>query len=196
MMVKDPNLNDSVSILGLGNVFLGDDGFGPLTVETFRYLYECGSNVEISDLGALGLDLAPYLYGRKLVVIVDAVHAEAPVGTLLEFCEDDFSSSQASLRITGHDPGLWDTLVHLRLAGGSPSELIVIGAVPESCIFGDGISEVILALASEAAASIARILLHRGVVCIRRETAAQPNLWWLPKAALEDARNPKAHTNA
>jgi hydrogenase maturation protease len=196
MTAKYSDLNDSVSIIGLGNVFLGDDGFGPLTVETFRCQYECGSNVEVSDLGALGLDLAPYLYKRKLVVIVDAVHAKAPVGTLLEFCEDDFSSRHASFRITGHDPGISDTLTHLRLAGSSPSELIVIGAVPESCIFGDGISNAMLSVASEAAESIARILLLRRFVCNRRQTAAQPNVWWLPKGSLELASGAKAQTNA
>ena len=191
-----PNLNDSVAIIGLGNVFLGDDGFGPLAVETFRCLYECGSNVEVSDLGTPGLDLAPYLYGRKLVIIIDAVQAGLPVGTISEFCEDDFSSSHASFRITGHDSGLWDTLTHLRLAGGSPSELIVIGVAPESCVFGDGVSAAMLTMAAEAAASIARILLHRGIACNRRGTAARPNLWWLSKAGPEDASNAKECANA
>jgi hydrogenase maturation protease len=114
----------------------------------------------------------------------------------LEFCEGDLLSSQASFRITGHDPGLSDTLTHLRLAGGSPSELIVIGVVPESCIFGDGISAAMLTMASEAAGSIAQILLRRGVVCNRRETAARPNLWWLPTASLEDVNRAKDQANA
>jgi hydrogenase maturation protease len=196
MMVKDPNLSDSVSIIGLGNVFLGDDGFGPLTVETFRCLYVCESNVEVSDLGTPGLDLAPYLYGRKLVIIVDAVHANVPVGSISEFSEDDFSSSHARFRITGHDPGLWDTLTHLRLAGRSPSELIVIGAVPESCAFGDGFSAAMLTVAAEAAASIARILLHRGIVCNRRQTEAQLNLWWQRKAKVQYPSDAKAQPNA
>ena len=51
-----------VSVVGIGNVLLGDDGFGPLAVEMFRCEYECSPNVEIFDLGTPGLDLAPYLY--------------------------------------------------------------------------------------------------------------------------------------
>ena len=51
----------SISVIGLGNVFLGDDGFGPLVIETFRCSYECGESVEVIDLGTPGLDLAPYL---------------------------------------------------------------------------------------------------------------------------------------
>jgi len=56
-----------IAVLGLGNVLLGDDGFGPMAVEMFRSLYECDSNVEILDLGTPGLDLAPYLYDADLL---------------------------------------------------------------------------------------------------------------------------------
>jgi hydrogenase maturation protease len=172
----------SVSIIGLGNVFLGDDGFGPLVIETFRCAYECGKNVEVMDLGTPGLDLAPYLYGKDLVLIVDAVHAAAPPGTISFFREEDFVSSRAKLRITGHDPGLWESLAHLRLAGHAPSELIVLGVTPEACIFAEGISERVLHIASEASATIAELLVDRGVACARRSTAVTPNLWWLPIA--------------
>jgi hydrogenase maturation protease len=134
----------------------------------------------VLDLGTPGLDLAPFLYSRRLVVIVDAVRADLPAQTVSVFCENDFTSSRACLRITGHDPGLWDTLTHLRLADRGPCELIVIGAAPDSCAFGDGPSPAMLNLAAEAAASIAQVLVHRGVLCNRRDVAPQPNLWWLP----------------
>jgi hydrogenase nickel insertion protein HypA len=154
-------------------------------VETFRCQYECGPNVEVLDLGTPGLDLAPYLYGRNLIVIIVAVHANVPPGTLSVFCEHDFVSSRASLRITGHDPGLWDTLTHLRLADSGPAELIVMGVAPGFCRFGEGISDSMLNLASEAAGSIAQLLVRRRVICVRRHAAAQPDLWWLPLPPLK-----------
>ena len=84
-------------IIGLGNVLLGDDGFGPLAVELFRCQYECGSNVEVLDLGTPGLDLAPYLYGTDLVVIADAVHAEEKPGT--SSSSASFPSPRSSARV-------------------------------------------------------------------------------------------------
>ena len=176
-----------VSVIGLGNVFLGDDGFGPLAVETFRCEYECCPDVEIIDLGTPGMDLAPYIYERELIVIVDAVHSDAFQGALSVFCEDDFISDRARLRISGHDPGLWDALTHLRLAGHAPSELIVVGVTPASCIFADGISPSILRIASDASATIAQLLLDRDVACKLRRTYAKPNLWWLPLSQVECA---------
>ena len=186
-----PTFNTShpprVSVIGLGNVFLGDDGLGPLAVETFRCEYECGSEVEVVDLGTPGMDLAPYLYERSMVIVVDAVHSDAFQGALSVFCEDDFVSDRARLRISGHDPGLWDALTHLRLAGHAPSELIVVGVTPASCIFAEGISPIILRIASDASATIAGLLLDRNVACRLRTTCAKPNLWWLPLSQVECA---------
>jgi hydrogenase maturation protease len=167
-----------VSVIGLGNVFLGDDGFGPLAIETFRCQYEHPSNVEVLDLGTPGLDLAPYLYDKKLIIVVDTVHSDTAIGTLSIFHEDDFLSHRAKLRITGHDPGLWDSLAHLRLAGHAPSELIVLGVNPESCEFAEQISEEISSTASSAAAMIAQSLIERGIECVLRQPATIPNLWW------------------
>lgn len=177
--------SNAVAIIGLGNVFLGDDGFGPLAVEAFRCQCSFGPEVEVLDLGTPGLDLAPYLYGRKLVVIVDAVQANLPFRAVSTFCEDDFTLSRASLRVTGHDPGLWETIKHLRLADCGPSELIVIGAHPEACAFGDAPSDAMRNLAVEAAATIARALRDRGVACSQRKIALRPDLWWLPLDLME-----------
>jgi hydrogenase maturation protease len=166
-------------VIGLGNVFLGDDGFGPLFVEVFQCEYEYGANVEVLDLGTPGLDLGPYLYGRELVVIVDAVHADVPPGTLSILREEDFVSRSAKLRITGHGPGLWQSLAHLRLAGGAPRELIILGVNPGSIGFAEATNDAMRDGASETGAVLARILAARGIECRRRRIDVQPNLWWI-----------------
>jgi hydrogenase maturation protease len=176
-----------ISIVGLGNVFLGDDGFGPLAIETFRCDYECPSEVEVLDLGTPGLDLAPYLYDKQLVIVVDAVHSDTPIGTLSIFHEEDFLSHRAKLRISGHDPGLWDSLAHLRLAGHSPSELIILGVNPESCEFAERISKEVWITASRAAAMLAQLLVERDIDCVLRQPPAEPNLWWLRVGDFEDS---------
>jgi hydrogenase maturation protease len=168
-----------VSVVGIGNVLLGDDGFGPLAVEMFRCEYECGSNVEILDLGTPGLDLAPYLYATDLVVIADAVHAEEKPGTLCVYCEDDLPALRAPLRLTDHDPGVGETLAHLRLAGNAPSEVIIIGVVPESCDLGKGISPSVMSSSSAVVDNIGRLLVERGIDCRRRHAPLPPNFWWL-----------------
>jgi hydrogenase maturation protease len=174
-----------VSVIGLGNVFLGDDGFGALAIETFRCKYECPSNVEVLDLGTPGLDLAPYLYDKELIIVVDTVHSDTAIGALSIFHEDNFLSHRAKLRITGHDPGLWDSLAHLRLAGHAPSELIILGVNLESCEFAERISQEVLSTASQAAVMIAHALIEHGIDCVLRQPATMPNLWWLRMGQVE-----------
>jgi len=174
-----------IAVVGIGNVLLGDDGFGPLAVEMFRRLYECDSNVEILDLGTPGLDLAPYLYDTDLVVIADAIypHQEEKPGTLCVYCEDDLGSSHAQLRLTSHDPGVQESLAQLRLAGHAPSEVIVVGVVPESCGLGKGISLSVLNTCLVAVDTIARLLVERSIDCRRRHDPVHTTLWWLSGSA-------------
>ena len=70
-----------ICVIGLGNVLLGDDAFGPLVVETFLRDYDYGPNVEVLDLGTPGLDLAPYMHDCDVLLIADANSDERP-GTL------------------------------------------------------------------------------------------------------------------
>ena len=178
-----------IAVVGIGNVLLGDDGFGPLAVEMFRRRYECGSSVEIFDLGTPGLDLAPYLYDTDLVVIADAIYPreEEKPGTLCVYCEDDLAwsevgTSQAQLRLTSHDPGVRESLTQLRLAGHAPSEVIVVGVVPESCGPGKGISQSVSNTCLMAVDTIARLLMDRSIDCRRRHDPVPMTLWWLSQS--------------
>jgi len=184
-----------VCVIGLGNVLLGDDGFGPLAVEMFRCKYECGSNVEALDLGTPGLDLAPYLYGKDLVVIADAVHAGEKPGTLCIYCEADLFSRRAQLRLTAHDPGVQECIAQLRVAGHAPSELIIVGVVPESCALGEGFSPAMLSTSPIAVDKIARLLVERAIDCRRRDAPVEPNLWWLPgdRSSHTEIRSARGH---
>jgi hydrogenase maturation protease len=167
-----------ISVAGLGNVLLGDDGFGPLVIELFRCEYECRQDVEIIDLGTAGLDLTPYLYGRDLVLIVDAVHADEKPGTLCIYRDTDLLAGRGQLRVSAHDPGLQESLAQLKLVGQAPSELIIIGVVPACCECGNDISSTVLGACSVAVNSIARLLMERDVDCHRRHAALEPNVWW------------------
>ena len=41
-------------VLGLGNVLMGDDGFGPAAVRAFEAEYVVGSTVSVIDVGTPG----------------------------------------------------------------------------------------------------------------------------------------------
>lgn len=180
--MKEDSLGPRASVIGLGNVLLGDDAFGPATVTLFEAQYECSPNVEIHDLGTPGLDLAPYLCGKDLVVVLDAVDAEGAPGSVRAYSETDFLHSQAQLRLTDHDQGFQECLTRLRLADYAPRKVIVLGVIPESCLFGEGISSAVNAAVSVAIDEIVRLLCERGFDCERRSEPLQAKWWWLGSA--------------
>ena len=70
-------------MLGLGNILLMDEGLGVRAVERLAAAYDLPENVEILDGGTLGLDLLPRLDGVDALLLVDAVKAGGPPGTLV-----------------------------------------------------------------------------------------------------------------
>jgi hydrogenase maturation protease len=171
----------TVRVMGLGHVLMGDDGFGPAVIEIFRCQYECELGVEVLDLGTPGLDLAPYFYGADLVILVDCVAADEKPGRLRLYRENDVRSGCPGLRVTGHDPGFQESLVHLKLANREPSELLILGVAPESCEFGKAMSPAVAAVCTAAADTIACLLADHGIRCLPRSAPVSPNLWWLPE---------------
>ena len=147
-------------------------------MERFRCEYDYDTAVEVLDLGTPGLDLAPYLHGKGLVVIVDAVLSDDHPGTLRLYGETALLDRQAVLHLTAHDPGVGQCLAQLKLTGHAPSEVFILGVVPESLALGSGMSASVLAAVPLALERIATLLREHGGACTRRVVQGQPDLWW------------------
>ena len=50
-----------IAVVGLGNVLMGDDGFGPYVAHLLEAWYEWPDDVQVVELGTQGLDLTPYV---------------------------------------------------------------------------------------------------------------------------------------
>ena len=63
-----------VTLIGLGNILLQDEGVGVQAVKYIQERYEVPPELEIVDGGTSGLDLLPFIEGRDRVLFVDAVN--------------------------------------------------------------------------------------------------------------------------
>ncbi|MBO0693287.1 MAG: hydrogenase maturation protease, partial [Acidimicrobiaceae bacterium] len=72
-----------VLVAGIGNVFFGDDGFGPAVVGQVRSA-GLPESVDVADFGIRGVHLAYELLDARYatVVLVDALPMSEPPGTL------------------------------------------------------------------------------------------------------------------
>jgi hydrogenase maturation protease len=116
-------------VLGLGNPLCGDDGAGVSAVARLRERYEAPPGVVVLDGGTLGLSLLPYLRQARTVILVDAIAADAPPGTLVRLEGRDVAPAAAH-RLSPHQVGVADLLDGARLLGGYPETLVLVGVVP------------------------------------------------------------------
>jgi hydrogenase maturation protease len=120
-----------VLVAGIGNVFLGDDGFG---VEVVARLARrpLPDGVEVADFGIRGFDLAYALMeSYDVAVLVDALSQKGRPGELFVL-EPDFDQVDDHGVADGHS---MDPVAVLRLVkqfGGRPPRLFVVGCEPAS----------------------------------------------------------------
>jgi hydrogenase maturation protease len=71
----------------------------------------------------------PYIRQARRVILVDAVSADAPVGTLVRVTGDEVGPAAAH-RLSPHQVGVADLLDGARLLGGYPESITIVGVVP------------------------------------------------------------------
>jgi hydrogenase maturation protease len=117
-----------VLVAGIGNVFLGDDGFG---VEVARRLAARPQpeGVAVADIGIRALHLAYALLDRPgLLVVIDAVQRGEPPGTLC-LIDPELASIPAGIP-DAHSMNLQTVLAALRNLGGEPPPIRIVGCEP------------------------------------------------------------------
>jgi len=118
-----------VLVAGIGNIFLGDDGFG---VEVVRRLSgrTLPESVEVVDFGIRGMDLAYALQeDYDLVVFVDATPRGGEPGTVYLIEPEIEEDGAVSLDTHGMDPV---KVIRLsRTLGVSPTRTLVVGCEPK-----------------------------------------------------------------
>jgi hydrogenase maturation protease len=169
-------------VLGLGNVLMGDDGFGPAVVRAFEADYNVPPDVAVIDLGTPGLDLTPWLADADAVVVVDTVRSALPPGTLTIYNKADVLRYPPSVRVHPHDPGVKETLLALEFAGREPRELTLIGVSPERTEMALALSPAVAAAVAPAVHAIAQALERYGNRFTHRAHRLDPRPWWARSA--------------
>jgi hydrogenase maturation protease len=139
-----------VLVAGIGNVFLGDDGFG---VEAAARLARrpLPPEVEVVDFGIRGMDLVYALQrGYDAVIFLDATPRGEPPGTC-SVIEVDPREGEAALDTHGMDP--LKVLGLARAMGPLPRRILVVGCEPAT-VGGEGEEDVVVELSAPVRAAL------------------------------------------
>ena len=179
----DARVSGRIAVLGLGNVLMGDDGFGPCAARVLESEWELPPDVAVQDLGTPGFDLAPWLADTEIVIVLDAVAASGAPGDVRIYAREELFRRAPGPRLGPHDPGLREALLSAELAGVAPRELWVVGVVPARVAPGPGLSPPVRAAVPVAVDGAVRLLQQRGCALRRRSVPLPCDLWWEAPAA-------------
>jgi len=122
-----------ILVAGIGNVFLGDDGFG---VEVAGRLLrsELPAGVHVEDFGIRGMDLAYALSEYDAAVLIDAAPRGEPAGTLYLIEAELGDDERVGPDAHGMDPV--KVLSLARALGGPLPRVLVLGCEPATRMTG------------------------------------------------------------
>lgn len=131
-----------VVVLGVGNLLMGDEGVGVRCVEALEREGGLPPWVVLIDGGTSTHELLEDLEDLDFLVIVDAVLAAQPPGTIVRL-EGTAIPAAFSQRLSPHQHGINDLMATLTLLGRAPKRAVLLGVEPHTLSLGMELSPVV-----------------------------------------------------
>ena len=145
-------MSKRILVAGVGNIFLGDDGFG---VEVVRRLAgrDLPEGVEVADFGIRGMDLAYALQDDyEAVVFVDATPRGERPGTVYLIEPEIDEDGEVMLDTHGMDPV--KVIKLSRALGARPTRTLVVGCEPQVVVSGEDYDDMLMELSEPVRAGV------------------------------------------
>ena len=154
--------DNSIVVLGVGNILLTDEGLGVHVVKELKENYNFTPEISLIDGGTMGMELLTYMRGMKQILLIDAINGGEAPGTVYEFPHRELEQYFTE-HISVHEVGMQDIL-RIRAIQENPLEdAIVIGVEPESLEIGFEPSAPVQAVLPEVKERVLRVLRNWGV---------------------------------
>ena len=162
-----------VTVLGIGNIILRDEGFGVRAVEYLEEHFHFPHDVRLLDGGTLGPELLHFVTGTQKLLILDAVAGDAPAGTVYRF-EDDAVMAHFQEKMSSHEIGIQDVLAWLTVTDRPIPNVVVLGMQPYELTAGLTLStEMAAALPGFAQRAVEELTRWGEIPAVRRPQSAQ-----------------------
>ena len=132
-MADASTTNPNITVLGIGNILLTDEGFGVRVVEKLHEEYDFPENVSLVDGGVLGINLLGVIAEAQHLIVVDAVKNKQPPGTLYRLEKDELPE-RILLKNSLHQTDFLETLTLCQAIDKVPETTVVLGVEPEDIL--------------------------------------------------------------
>lgn len=119
-----------ITVLGLGNILLEDEGFGVHFLRHIEGRYAFDASVRLVDGGTLAYKLLDVICGSDRVILIDAIKIDDEPGSLYRFTREEMELHMPP-PTSAHEVEFLDVLCQAELMGELP-ETTFLCIVPES----------------------------------------------------------------
>jgi hydrogenase maturation protease len=151
-----------VVVLGVGNNILTDEWVGVRVIEAFERDYAMPEGVVVIDAGTSGMEMLEDLSHLDFLLVVDAIAANKPPGTLVKLTGDEVPVFFRR-NLSPHGIGLSDVLASLEFMEAEPKETVILGVQPVSMELSTELTPTIAALVPQLVAQVVSELSARGL---------------------------------
>ena len=152
-------MSPRILVAGIGNLFLGDDGFGPEVVRRLAAEGGLPAEVRVADYGIRGMHLAyDLLAGYEALVLVDALPGAGHPGEVVVLAVSSADLGDGEFDAHGMHPAAM--LAALERLGGTLPPTFVVGCRASATAEGIGLSTPVADAVPEALAAV-RTLVTR-----------------------------------
>ena len=162
-----------VTVLGLGNPLMGDDGVGVAVLERLREGWTVPPTVTLLDGGTWGMNMLQDIESADHLLIIDAIAGGMPPGTEMVLGRAEIPRWLGH-KLSPHQIDLREVLALTELRGTFPAEAVAIGLQPERI-------EAYVPLSPRLAArvdAVVRLVIDQlaawGVECVPRDGVRHP----------------------
>jgi hydrogenase maturation protease len=166
-------------VLGIGNVLLQDEGLGIHALAELQRRFTFDEGVELLDGGTAGVALLRYLDGRGHVVVIDAIAAGHPPGTVFRVEGEDVPRTFHQ-RISPHQIGLSDVLATALITDALPARIVMFGVEPKDLTTGLELTSEVDASLEKLVCAVVEELRHLGHTVDERENPPPRQREWRP----------------
>lgn len=151
----------NVRVIGIGNVFMSDNGFGPYVVRVLDAFYELPPGVQLIDGGAPGADLSSHLAAADASIVIESSGTGTPGDIRVSRARRD----EAILHSADTNMPWSD-------------EAMFVNVVPEWSATGVILSRSVRTAVAPVIALVVAELERLGQPPRLREEPRQPDTWW------------------
>ncbi len=129
------NNEKKITILGIGNTLYQDEGIGVHILPLLEEKLSNNPEVEIIEGATDGLMLLEYVEDAEYLIIIDAINAGKPGGTIIAL-EGDEIPAYYGIKMSIHQIGFQEVLWTAKFRERYPKNIIMFGMQPTSLEIG------------------------------------------------------------